>query len=128
VGLIEEAGGKWESRRMEIGSLSRNLVRLAKDLSVPVLLLSQLNREVESRVPPVPRISDLRESGDLEQDADVIVLLNRPEMYLGNRCPTEKRGVAEIDVAKNRNGRTNAVEVSWHGPTASFRPLDRWRM
>lgn len=124
IGLMEEPG-RWEARRLEIAKISRGLLRTAKELGVPLVLLCQLNRESENRNPPVPRLSDLRESGDLEQDADVVVLLNRPEAAMGTKCPPEKRGIAEIDVAKNRHGRTGVVEAWWHGPTTSFRSMEK---
>lgn len=126
VGLVEESG-KFEARRLEVGKISRNMVRTAKELNVPVMLLSQLNREVDTRSPPIPRLSDLRESGDLEQDADVVLLLYRAEEALKEKCPEDQKGTADVDVAKNRHGRTGTVGTIWHGPTTSFKNLEAYR-
>lgn len=128
-------GGKQESRRLEIGDATSALKALAKELGVPILLLSQLNRSVETRDEKRPVLADLRESGDIEQDADVVMFLFREEYYLARGEPRHKpgeapavfegrradweermtrvRGLAEIDVAKNRHGRTGAARVAW---------------
>ncbi|MEM7204861.1 MAG: replicative DNA helicase [Planctomycetota bacterium] len=101
-------GGRVESRQQEIATISRTLKGVARELSVPVIALSQLNRDVENRDNNRPRMSDLRESGALEQDADVIMLLHRDEYYK----PTEEnRGLAQIILAKQRNGPTGEVTL-----------------
>jgi len=109
IQLMRSAEGR-DSREQEISEISRSLKALAKELHVPVIALSQLNRQVESRSPPKPRLSDLRESGAIEQDADVIMFLYREEYY---EKETDKKGVAEVIVAKQRNGPIDDVELTF---------------
>ena len=98
-----------DSRQEQIAKISRRLKTLARELSVPVVALSQLNRAVESREDKRPRMADLRESGAIEQDADMVLLLHRPEQYDANDQP----GIAELIVAKNRNGPTGTVKLTF---------------
>lgn len=140
-------GGKQESRRLEIGDATSMLKAVAKELRVPVLLLAQLNRGVESRDNKRPGLSDLKESGDIEQDADVVMFLYREEYYLTRNEPRHKagqtreayateradwedrcrevRGLAEIEVAKNRHGRTGGIRCTFDGERQRFENLAR---
>lgn len=142
-------GGRQESRRLEIGDASGMLKAISKELGVPVLLLSQLSRAPEQRDNKRPQLSDLRESGDIEQDADVVMFLYRDEYYIDReqpkRRPTETseglasrvadweqrradcRGIAEIHVAKNRHGQVDTVKVRFDAPRQCFENLEtRW--
>jgi replicative DNA helicase len=114
--LMQVAGTK-ENRATEISEISRSLKALAKELKVPVIALSQLNRGVEQRVEKKPVMSDLRESGALEQDADVILLIYREEVYDVN---TTRKGIADIIIAKQRNGPTGDVQLTFLGQYTKF--------
>jgi replicative DNA helicase len=111
-----------ENRQQEISEITRALKALAKELQVPVVALSQLSRAVEQRKPPRPQLSDLRESGAIEQDADVVALIYREELYDEE---TQKKGVAEIILAKQRNGPTGTVELAFRGEYTRFDNLER---
>ena len=102
-----------ECKRLEVGFISRQIKALARELNIPVLLLSQLNRAAESREGHLPRLSDLRESGDIEQDADVVLLLHRPDYYQRNDPKYEPTNKAEVIIAKQRNGPTGSFELAW---------------
>ncbi|WP_419195405.1 replicative DNA helicase [Engelhardtia mirabilis] len=101
-----------ESRQQEISNISRSLKELSRELEIPVIALAQLSRAVESRDPPRPQLADLRESGSIEQDADVVMMLYRPEYYAKYRTD-ENAGVAEVIVAKQRNGPTGDVRLQF---------------
>ncbi|HEX9406518.1 MAG TPA: replicative DNA helicase [Vicinamibacterales bacterium] len=105
--------GRFENRTLELAAISRSLKGLAKELNVPVVVLSQLSRAPEARSDRRPQLSDLRESGALEQDADVVVLIFREEMYKQGDEPSESDGIAEMIVAKQRNGPTGTVKLAF---------------
>ncbi len=108
-----------ESRQQEISNISRSLKALARELEVPVIALAQLSRQVELREDKRPQLADLRESGSIEQDADVVLLLYRPEYYPALRLE-ENRGLAEVICAKQRNGPTGSVKLHFFESTMRF--------
>ncbi|MEG0872355.1 MAG: replicative DNA helicase [Clostridia bacterium] len=119
---LMESKTKSPSRQQEISEISRSLKILAKELSIPVIALSQLSRATESRVDHRPMLSDLRESGAIEQDADIVMFLHREDYY---DAETENKNVAEVIIAKNRNGSTGTVELAWLGQYTKFANLYR---
>lgn len=115
------SSGPGSNRAQEIAEISRSLKTLAIELDVPIILLSQLNRDVESRTDKRPNISDLRESGALEQDADIILLLYRDDYY--NREDSKEKGLAELNIAKNRSGSTGTVKMAFLNQYTRFENL-----
>lgn len=114
---LMEGEGQNESRQQEIAKISRSLKILAKELHCPVVALSQLSRAPEQRADHRPMLSDLRESGSIEQDADIVMFLYRDEYY---NPDTEKKNIGEVIVAKNRHGETGTVELVWFGGIQKF--------
>jgi replicative DNA helicase len=110
-----------ESRQQEISDISRSLKALAKELDVPVVALSQLSRAVESRKPPIPMLADLRESGAIEQDADVVMFIYRDDVYDSD---SEKKGIADILIKKHRNGPTGDRQLVFLDKFAKFENLE----
>ncbi|MEM9662934.1 MAG: replicative DNA helicase [Planctomycetota bacterium] len=124
--LLSSPGAARESRQVEVSEISRGIKALARELDVPVICLAQLNRGPEQREGKQPRISDLRESGSIEQDADVVLLLHREEYYhIGDEDwqmdNPDKLGLAELIVAKQRNGPTGVVKLTWDSQTTRFK-------
>ncbi|HXC18328.1 MAG TPA: replicative DNA helicase, partial [Acidimicrobiales bacterium] len=110
--------GRAENRQVEVSEMSRSLKILARELQCPVIALSQLSRKLEERSDKRPMMSDLRESGSLEQDADVVLFIFRPEQY--GEVANDKKAEAEIIVGKNRNGPTRTTHLTWRGEFARF--------
>jgi replicative DNA helicase len=120
---LMQAGGRYENRNLEIAAISRGLKQLAKELDLPVVALSQLSRQPERRGSDHrPQLADLRESGSIEQDADLVAFIYRDEIYNPSE---ENKGLAELIIAKHRNGETGTIELVFLGDTTSFRNLDR---
>ncbi len=117
------AGRSTENRVQEVSEISRSLKILARELNVPVLALSQLSRGVENRPDKVPQLADLRESGSIEQDADVVMFIYREDMYRGKE--SSRPNIAEIHIKKHRNGPTGQVDLFFEPEKTSFRNLDR---
>lgn len=115
-------GRKSESRVQEVSEISRSLKGIARELNIPVLALSQLSRAVESRTPPIPMLSDLRESGSIEQDADIVMFIYREAMY---NPETETPHLAELYIRKHRNGATGKVDLFFNGDKVRFENLDK---
>jgi replicative DNA helicase len=128
--LMESRSGNKNSdnRVQEVAEITRALKGLARELNIPVLALSQLARAVELSKPAIPKLSHLRESGSIEQDADVVMFIYRKaadKNYQRDEIPTEERFLAEIHVAKHRNGPTGEVKLFFDEARASFRNLDQ---
>lgn len=125
---LMSTGTRVESRQIEVAEMSRGVKAMARELDVPVLCLSQLNRAAEQREGHRPRLSDLRESGSIEQDADVVMMLHREEYYHRHDpdwadANPDKVGVGEIIIAKQRNGPTGTVQLVWDGAATRYRDL-----
>lgn len=122
--LIQGTGKRNASREQEISEISRSLKILAKELDVPVIALSQLSRAAEQRADHRPMLSDLRESGAIEQDADIVMFLYRDDYY---NPDTEKKNIAEVIMAKHRAGSTGTVELLWLGNYTKFVNMEKYR-
>ena len=115
--MTGSVGRSSESRQQEVSDISRQLKGLARELNVPVVSLSQLSRAVESRPDKRPMLSDLRESGAIEQDADVVMFIYRDDYYHED---SDKKGVADINIAKQRNGSIGTVSLVWLSQLTKF--------
>ena len=115
--LLTSGGKSIESRQQEVSEFSRSIKLLAKELEIPIVAVAQLNRESEKRNDKRPQVADLRESGSLEQDADVVLLIHREDMFNEN---TEKQGMADIIIGKQRSGPTGIVELAFQGHFSRF--------
>ncbi|MBI4054051.1 MAG: replicative DNA helicase [Candidatus Doudnabacteria bacterium] len=120
---LMESRGAQDNRVQEVSEISRSLKALARELNVPVLALSQLSRKVEERRPQIPQLADLRESGSIEQDADVVMFIYREEMYRGR--DTTRPNIAQVLIKKHRNGPTGEVELFFDHDTVTFKNLER---
>lgn len=127
---LMESPTKSEGRVQEIAEITRGLKAIARELNVPVVALSQLSRAVELSKPALPKLAHLRESGSIEQDADVVMFIYRKAAdrnYRIDELPEEEKHTAEIHIAKHRNGPTGTVRLFWDERRASFRNLDQKR-
>ncbi|MEX0748600.1 MAG: replicative DNA helicase [Candidatus Saccharimonadales bacterium] len=122
--LMSGRGNYGENRVQEVSEISRGLKGLARELNVPVLALSQLSRSVESRSPQIPQLADLRESGSIEQDADVVMFIYREEVY---NPETDRQNIADILIKKHRNGPIGEVELYFHAEKTQFRSIEQNR-
>lgn len=120
--LMQSGGRRSDNRTQEVAEISRALKIMAKELSVPVVCLSQLSRAAEQRADKKPMLSDLRESGAIEQDADIVMFIYRDDYYNED---SEQKNVAEIIIAKNRHGATGSVNLQWIGQYTTFSSQDR---
>lgn len=120
---LMEGSGNGDDRNQQISGISRGLKGLARELGVPVIALSQLSRAVEQRTDKKPMLSDLRESGAIEQDADIVMFIYRDEYY--NKEDTENRGKAEVIIAKHRNGPVGAIDLLFQGNITKFKNITK---
>ncbi|EKD46312.1 MAG: Replicative DNA helicase [uncultured bacterium] len=111
-----------ENRVQEISEISRSLKGISRELNIPVLALSQLSRAVETRSSQIPQLSDLRESGSIEQDADVVMFIYREVMY---KPDTDRKNIAELHIKKHRNGPTGQIDLFFNQNLVSFKTLER---
>ena len=113
-------GTRSDSRQQEVSDISRNLKILAKEMSCPVIALSQLSREVEKRTDHKPQLSDLRESGSIEQDADIVMFLYRKNYYDSDKESTEQTEVVDLTLAKHRNGGIGDIQLAFEKNISRF--------
>lgn len=125
--MESKSGGNSDNRVQEVAEISRGLKSLARELNVPVIALSQLSRAVETSKPAIPKLAHLRESGSIEQDADIVMFIYRKSQdrnYRPEEISPEEKNIAEIHIAKHRNGPTGIVQLFFNEATANFRNLD----
>ena len=120
---LMESAKKTDGRTQEVSEISRSLKLMAKEFGVPVIALSQLSRGPESRPDKRPQMSDLRESGAIEQDADIIMLLYRDDYY--NKENSQTPGICECIISKNRHGSAGTVQLHWSGENTRFSDLEQ---
>jgi len=120
--LMQGSGRSDGNRVQEVSEISRGLKLIARELNVPVIALSQLSRSVESRSPQIPQLADLRESGSIEQDADIVMFIYREAYY---NPETERENITDLIIAKHRNGPTGKIELYFHPERLRFMSLDR---
>ncbi|MFH1175209.1 MAG: replicative DNA helicase [bacterium] len=118
---LMQGTGRVESRAQEVGEISRSLKALARELNVPILALSQLSRAIEARTDQMPKLSDLRESGSIEQDADLVLFIHREDKF---KKDSDKKNIAKIIIAKHRNGPIGEVDLYFDPNTVSFKNID----
>lgn len=123
IDYIQLIAARGENRNQELSKVSAGLKNIAREFNCPVMALSQLSRLCEMRADHRPMLSDLRESGAIEQDADVVMFLYRDEYYFPD---TERKNQAELILAKNRNGPTGTVDLVWRKECTSFRSFSKW--
>ncbi|MGL4393684.1 MAG: replicative DNA helicase [Brevinema sp.] len=125
IQIISLPGGAFSANRTNmLGQITSTLKALAKELGIPIIALSQLSRGVETRADKTPQLSDLRESGSIEQDADIVAMLYREDYYQRDKTPDIAKGVVELNFAKHRNGRTDMIPLKFFGETMRFESLD----
>lgn len=122
--LMQGSGNRNSDNRVqEVSEISRGLKLIARELNVPVIALSQLSRSVESRSPQIPQLADLRESGSIEQDADIVMFIYREQYY---KPETERQNITDLIIAKHRNGPVGRVELFFHPERLKFVTLDKY--
>ena len=124
---MEGRSKKSDNRTQEVAEISRGLKQIGRELEIPILALAQLSRAVELSKPAIPKLAHLRESGSIEQDADVVMFLYRKAAdrnYLPDELTPEEKTSAELHIAKHRNGPTGVVKLFWDAKRASFRNLE----
>jgi replicative DNA helicase len=122
--LMSGGKSKTENRQQEVSDISRSLKSLARELNVPIIALSQLSRAVEQRTDKKPNLSDLRESGSLEQDADMVAFLYRDDYY---NPETDRKNITDLIISKQRNGPVGSVELFFQKECSKFVGLDKFR-
>jgi len=121
--LMQASGSHNGNRVQEVSEISRGLKLIARELNVPLIALSQLSRSVENRTPPIPQLADLRESGSIEQDADIVSFIYRPGYYEPDN--PEVQNITDLIIAKHRNGPVGKVQLYFHPERLRFMSLDR---